>query len=248
MFISLFFVVHNIQAITLTRQGKYEKSLNLLKNALSYKPDNVTALVTCGANYANLGKYEEAIEKFEIALLNDPECENAKKYLESTKQKMNQVRNIADIAVSATSAQRVTEGADNYDNRSQSGIGNTLVSKKHSALSKYSTGDENWSYVPEDDSDDYENIDELKLSKRKKEKKSHKKKNKKSDKKRKHKSDKKSKKSKRTRKHSPDSRSTSSSDDSNDHKSNRDTGESFSAKSEDAIHPILSRSKNKLWD
>ena len=172
-----------LQAISLTRQGKYSKSLDLLEKALSYQPNNVTALVTSGANYANLGRYDDAIRDFEVALMHDPSCENAKKYLESTKQKVEEVRKISDMT-SSTLAKRPFESKNSFSRSSTSS--DIIVSKKHKALSKYYAGDENWSYVmSEDDEDDdkMENARHSKGKKKKKDKKSHKKKDKKRKKK-----------------------------------------------------------------
>lgn len=257
-----------------------------MQKALSYRPGHVTALVTSGANQANLGRYGLAMRDFEAALLLDPECANARKYLQSTREKANQVRDISTITAVAQ-AQRQQEEQERQDrqqgreasshNRSSStsgGARDAVLLKAHKSIpTSCSTGDQTWSYVLDEDiCEDFEDSARSKHKKKKVEK-SQKKKNKKSDKKRKHKKDKSSSRSsskkskKKSRGRSRDTRSadSSSSEDSSSLSSGSEgegrggsrkkqrsgegrEGLEYHQSGEEELHPILARSKHKLWD
>lgn len=51
----------------------------------------VDAIVALGAAYANIHKYEAALQEFHKALQIDPNDANASKYLQVTQQKVNYI-------------------------------------------------------------------------------------------------------------------------------------------------------------
>ncbi|KAJ3389716.1 Tetratricopeptide repeat protein 14 [Lobulomyces angularis] len=75
------------EGINLLREGQIEKAIKKYTNAIEISPICADAFVARGAALANLEDYKKAITDFKIALKMNPDHPNAKKYLETTKEK-----------------------------------------------------------------------------------------------------------------------------------------------------------------
>lgn len=84
-------------AINAMGRDEHHAALNYIKEVLALEPKNAEALYLLGAEHAELGLYERAIEEIEQALLIDPKIEMARFQLGLLYLKVNQL----DGAVSA---------------------------------------------------------------------------------------------------------------------------------------------------
>lgn len=77
--------------VQLAKKGKLDEAISAYSKALEVDLECVEGLVARGAAYANQGHYAKAVRDFQAALSVDPSHKNAIKYLEITREKMNQV-------------------------------------------------------------------------------------------------------------------------------------------------------------
>lgn len=70
------------EGVRLAREGKSAQAEECYKEGLSLVPKHASLLVAWGALCATLGKTQEAIDKLKAALDVDPDCPNAREYLE----------------------------------------------------------------------------------------------------------------------------------------------------------------------
>jgi len=76
--------------IDCAKKGDYKKAMKNYNEALKIDPYNSDAYTAKGAAYVNVNMLEEAVEEFEKALKLNPEHQNARKYLEVTKSKLEE--------------------------------------------------------------------------------------------------------------------------------------------------------------
>lgn len=239
-----------IEGIGLCRNSEYIKSLELLKQAIELNSENVDALVTMGACYANLKNYIEAVPLFEKALSLDPEHSNASLYLQKTQSFVLQT---SQIQPPPPQQQQVPENSlnnESYVNQNLTSNVNSHTSQSiddvnTKELKKSSKGkkEKKRKSSDRDDQDGYDDERERERERNHKERKKHSKKHKK-------------KKSKRKYSLSSSSSSSSSSSPSNipssdkqklNTKSNSNNSNNNDNNNETPIHPILARIKHSLW-
>lgn len=75
------------EGIELARDNQHEKAMKKYDSALELDPNCIEALIARGCLYANTQKLKLAVHDLEEALDIDPDHENAKKYLDTIKEK-----------------------------------------------------------------------------------------------------------------------------------------------------------------
>ena len=68
------------------RLGKFEEAIRSYTRAIAAAPRYAPAYMNRGLAYMNVGRYDQAIEDFDMILRQDPENDQAQKYRELAQQ------------------------------------------------------------------------------------------------------------------------------------------------------------------